>query len=280
MLDLGDLMVHESGGGTVQGPTLLLASEQKIYSFDLWDTFRIAIGRHQANDIPLISQKVSNYHAEILNEGESLFLNDLRSTNGTFLNEQKVRKVLLNNGDRIRVGSHELVVQIKNPTKLNAFSSCGGNSSLPIGARGQLLSSKGRSEESHPRPPSAEKSDASLVQLLMAFAGTERSVKLQLKSRRGERGEVFIKEGRLIHAEFGNVRGEKSLFRMLTWRDAAYEIQQFPASLNHRSIELPMDTLITEGLEQVDGLALLSAKLPPGNATLRSRPTIISHAID
>jgi predicted component of type VI protein secretion system len=91
-------------------PFLLLATERQIHAFDLSQTFRVAIGRHESNDLQLSSRTVSNYHAEILNESEGLVLHDLRSTNGTFVNEKPISRHVLAPADRIRIGNFVLTV--------------------------------------------------------------------------------------------------------------------------------------------------------------------------
>ncbi len=79
---------------------LLLASEQNVHAFDPSDTARIAIGRHDSNDLQLRSRTVSNYHAEILYEGNDPLLRDLGSTNGTYVNEESIEQ-------EERAGQHE-----------------------------------------------------------------------------------------------------------------------------------------------------------------------------
>lgn len=64
-----------------------------------------SIGRGVENDIVIVSKRVSREHARIRREGRKLFLEDLESTNGTFLNEQRVQTpVVLRDGDRILIG--------------------------------------------------------------------------------------------------------------------------------------------------------------------------------
>ena len=93
----------------------ILATESQVHAFDLVYTFRIALGRHESNDLMLESRTVSNYHAEILNENLQLTLRDLGSTNGTFLNEVRIDEQRVTTGDRIRIGSHVLNVQRRAP---------------------------------------------------------------------------------------------------------------------------------------------------------------------
>ncbi len=63
------------------------------------------IGRDVENDIVIVSKRVSREHARIRREGRKLFLEDLDSTNGTFLNDQRVLSpAVLRDGDRIFIG--------------------------------------------------------------------------------------------------------------------------------------------------------------------------------
>jgi pSer/pThr/pTyr-binding forkhead associated (FHA) protein len=67
---------------------------------------RTAIGRRPGNDLLLDEPTVSGEHAAITLEGPAII--DLGSTNGTFVNGERVTRQPLAHGDRIRIGSHEL----------------------------------------------------------------------------------------------------------------------------------------------------------------------------
>jgi DNA-binding response OmpR family regulator len=63
------------------------------------------IGRGVENDIVIVSKRVSREHARIRREGRKLFLEDLNSTNGTFLNDQRLLSPqLLRDGDQVMIG--------------------------------------------------------------------------------------------------------------------------------------------------------------------------------
>jgi pSer/pThr/pTyr-binding forkhead associated (FHA) protein len=67
------------------------------------------IGRKPGCDIFLDNLSVSGEHANIFTIGEDSFIQDLNSTNGTFINNKRVAKHHLRNGDIITIGKYTLV---------------------------------------------------------------------------------------------------------------------------------------------------------------------------
>jgi len=76
---------------------------------------RVLIGRG-AVDIALKDRKVSRRHASLeVYGGTCVLLKDLGSTNGTFVNGQRVSAVELQDGDEIRIGATKVAVTIAMP---------------------------------------------------------------------------------------------------------------------------------------------------------------------
>lgn len=66
----------------------------------------LTMGRSEDNMVILEDRYVSSHHLKIYFRNTDYMLEDLNSTNGTFLNDVRVRnKVTLNKGDKIRVGT-------------------------------------------------------------------------------------------------------------------------------------------------------------------------------
>lgn len=72
---------------------------------------QVTIGRGPDNDIVLDHVSMSGSHAIIFNIGGTYQLQDLNSTNGTFLNGVPVTEAVLTNGSRINFGNVEAVFQ-------------------------------------------------------------------------------------------------------------------------------------------------------------------------
>jgi hypothetical protein len=68
----------------------------------------ITIGRRGDNDIQIDDRAVSGYHCQILTVLNDSFLEDLQSTNGTYVNSKRITKHALHNGDIIILGTHQL----------------------------------------------------------------------------------------------------------------------------------------------------------------------------
>ncbi len=77
------------------------------------DKEEITIGRSDANDLQIDNMAVSGAHARMLKETDNYVLEDLESTNGTFVNEEKVGRRALKENDVITIGKHTLTVFYK-----------------------------------------------------------------------------------------------------------------------------------------------------------------------
>jgi predicted component of type VI protein secretion system len=69
---------------------------------------RMTLGRKPHNDIQIDNLAISGEHAVIVTILNDSFLEDLGSTNGTFINGQSVKKHFLQNGDLIELGKYRL----------------------------------------------------------------------------------------------------------------------------------------------------------------------------
>lgn len=69
---------------------------------------RLIIGRTSDNDLRLNSKFVSRHHAQIITDMQNSILEDLNSTNGVYVRQQRIKKHRLRDGDIIQIGKHEV----------------------------------------------------------------------------------------------------------------------------------------------------------------------------
>ena len=69
---------------------------------------RTTLGRRPYNDIVIDNLAVSGEHAVLLMTGNDVHLEDLNSTNGTYVNGKAVKKQLLQNSDTIEIGKYKI----------------------------------------------------------------------------------------------------------------------------------------------------------------------------
>ena len=80
-----------------------------IYGPDLGKRLQLGtapfeIGRSARNDLPIDQESVSRHHARLTFDGTDYWVQDLNSTNGTYVNDDLVREQRLHDGDQIHVG--------------------------------------------------------------------------------------------------------------------------------------------------------------------------------
>jgi pSer/pThr/pTyr-binding forkhead associated (FHA) protein len=71
----------------------------------------LTIGRLPDNTIVIDNPAVSGHHAHVFRDGTKVIVEDLRSTNGTYVNEQYVLRQVLKDGDVVLVGKHTLAFE-------------------------------------------------------------------------------------------------------------------------------------------------------------------------
>lgn len=75
----------------------------------------VLIGRGSQNRIRILDTEASRTHARIYPDGSSWRIDDLHSSNGTYVNGNKIDTALLESGDQIRLGRTLLVLAMKKP---------------------------------------------------------------------------------------------------------------------------------------------------------------------
>jgi hypothetical protein len=86
---------------------VLIKDHQILAEYNL-SKERFTIGRLSDNDLRIDHPTVSSHHAVVINILNDSFIEDLNSTNGTYINGRLIKKHALQQGDLITVGHHQL----------------------------------------------------------------------------------------------------------------------------------------------------------------------------
>jgi pSer/pThr/pTyr-binding forkhead associated (FHA) protein len=91
---------------------------------------RTTIGRIEDNAFQIAEQSISSHHCEVLLRGNDVVIKDLDSTNGTFINDEKITEGVLKLGQTLRLGQVELRLDT-GATGVPATSATSASSAAP-----------------------------------------------------------------------------------------------------------------------------------------------------
>jgi pSer/pThr/pTyr-binding forkhead associated (FHA) protein len=230
--------------------------------FPLRPNREIIIGRSSELDMVLVEDMVSRKHAKIITDARGVSIQDLGSTNGTFVNGEKIRKVDLKDGDRILIGTSII--------KLVAVSGeSGGTTISETEARSKMQVTA--NHRPAPKSMSGSIEEIPLPDLLQLLSTSRKSGVLVLRSDWGT-GRIFMRRGQIYYAAgddgLADVAPRKALFRMLGWNQGFFELEPPEDRTVPEEMSDSIEALLMEGMRQLDEFRAITAKLPPANAPL------------
>lgn len=104
-------------------------------------------------------------------------------------------------------------------------------------------------------------SDMAVVDLLQTFEVSRKSGVVHLTSG-AQSAKVFFRDGKVIDAELGKLRGEEAVYRALIWNEATFEVE-VKSVANEDVIGSSTQAILMEGMRRVDEWGRLCEQLPP-----------------
>src|SRR5881275_2371627 len=92
---------------------LLLTGLTHPGTFELEPGFN-TLGRNPTNDFRVHDSTVSSFHCEIVLSDDAVVVRDLGSTNGTYIDGQRIDEGVLKPGQVLRLGSADLRLEVRN----------------------------------------------------------------------------------------------------------------------------------------------------------------------
>ena len=230
--------------GKYQGGEYPLPSEKEI-----------VIGRGGELDIVLVEDMVSRKHAKITTQQGKIVIQDLGSTNGTFVNGEKIKRAKLKEGDRVLIGT----------SILKLISAAEAHSAV-TGTREEQNQQLENMSRSRPKVDvtKGQIEELPLADVLTFISSNKKSGVLDVRGDNDE-GRVFFKGGRIYYAvlnqneELGPI---KALYRMVAFSAGSYELGAPSEEEFVLELETPTDQLVADALRESGELKVLQGELP------------------
>jgi DNA-binding response OmpR family regulator len=103
--------------------------------------------------------------------------------------------------------------------------------------------------------------DMAVVDLLQTFEVSRKSGVVHLRSG-AQDARIYFRDGKVVDAELGRLRGEEAIYRALIWNEAAFEVE-FKAVANEDIVDGSTQAILMEGMRRVDEWGRLCEQLPP-----------------
>ena len=222
----------------------------------------IVIGRSSELDMVLVEDMVSRKHARIDARDGEIVIQDLGSTNGTFVNGEKIKKVLLKAGDRILIGTSII--------KMVAVDGALAQVSEPEARQRLEQAGQRRYTTGGGRPMSGVIEEIPLPDLLQLLSTSRKSGVLSIQGEQGL-GRIYMRKGQIYFStinEAFDVPPRKALFRLLTWQTGQFELEPPDDKAVLEEITESTGALLIEGMRQLDEVRRLEDELPPRTASI------------
>jgi hypothetical protein len=219
--------------------------------FPLGDAKEIVVGRSSDLDMVLVEDMVSRRHARIACSDHQIVIEDLGSTNGTFVNGEKIKRATLKEGDRVLIGTSILKVVSTDPA------------APPVPRRHDEMPSGGRNAGGA-KTMSGAIDEIPLPDLLQLFGSSKKSGVLVVRSDE-DIGKIYMRKGIVYFATINDLEDVpplKSVFRILTWTKGTFDLEPPDERTLPGEINAGVQELLMEGLRQIDELNNIRHKLP------------------
>ena len=232
--------------------------------FPLKHEKQIVIGRSTELDMVLAEDMVSRKHAKIITQGGKVVIEDLGSTNGTFVNGEKIKHARLKEGDRILIGT-SILRRVQKADNVQELDEREARQKLEQAAAAHAAGSSGKTSSM-----AGSIQEVPLPDLLQLFHTAKKSGVLVVK--RDQEGKIYLRQGQVHYAVIDDNHGlgpEKSFNRILTWEEGDFELrpvepQSFPAELDGAT-----EALLMNAMRLLDEYRRIEKLLPLPGALLK-----------
>ena len=228
----------------------------------------IIVGRSSDLDMVLVEDMVSRKHARITMQQDQIWIEDLGSTNGSFVNGEKIKRARLKEGDRVLIGTSIL--------KVIAGEGARADSTDAKRDLENVAAARGRNTQARTMSGSIE--EVPLPDLLQLFGTSKKSGVLVIRTESDDTGKIYMRKGVIYYASINDLEDVppmKSIFRMLTWQKGLFDLDPADEREFPNELTVSVQEVLMEGLRQLDEFNEIRNELPDLNTRLvLSQPVI------
>jgi hypothetical protein len=221
--------------------------------FPLPPDSEIIVGRASELDMVLVEDMVSRRHAKILVAGDEVTIEDLGSTNGTFVNGERVKRMTLSDGDRVLIGTSIIkLVTVDAATQKVAPQPQPRLEEVAAGRR-----------TNHARSMSGAIEEVPLPDLLQLF-GSSRKTGLLVVKTDGDVGKIYLEQGMVAFATINDsptVPPKKAAHRVVAWQRGLFYMEPMDRIDVPENLSLPAEAALMEAMRIFDEVN--RSELPP-----------------
>jgi hypothetical protein len=261
--------------------------------FPLHEKEDYTVGRSNDSSLVLVEDMVSRNHARMYVKDDLPFLEDLGSTNGSFVNGERVSHVQLREGDRILFGTSIIKLvrgeadaastrppePVTQPAQMAATANRTIAMVSPLGPLAHETPPPSEARNSAPAPAAPRPTvggisglleEVSLSDLLQLFSTSRKTGTLRVESG-DDRAAMHLREGRVVFAEiagFSHLPPEKAAYRVMTWTVGVFflegaEEREFP-----EEIEMTTEGMMMESMRLLDEMENIRHNVPDAQTHL------------
>jgi pSer/pThr/pTyr-binding forkhead associated (FHA) protein len=230
--------------------------------FPLRNDKQIVIGRANELEMVLVEDMVSRKHAKIGVSAGKITIEDLGSTNGTFVNGEKVKTARLKEGDRILIGTSILKL-IKAGANQKELSDAQVKQNLEHVAAAQ-------SSRQTKTAMTGKLEEVPLPDLLQLFHTSKKNGVLVVRNQHEAR--IYMRQGRIYYAVIDDnheLGAKKSFNRIVTWEQGDFELGPADDTRFQGELDDPTEGLLMDAMRQFDEIRRVQQKLPSPSMNLQ-----------
>jgi pSer/pThr/pTyr-binding forkhead associated (FHA) protein len=264
-------VMSNEGGPSKRYALRFISGKYQGGEFPLNPNREIVIGRSSELDMVLVEDMVSRKHAKISVSDDQIVIQDLGSTNGTFVNGERIKKTRLRENDRILVGTSIL--------KLIEVDTSKGEQKEPLNEADlrSMMEKVAEARKTRNLTTMSGRIDEVPIPDLLQLFSTSKKNGVLVVSCRDREGRIYLRNGRVRYAAIDNhyeISPIKAFYRMVTWQEGFFELDSVSDEKFTSEINESTEGLLMEAMHEMDELKRIEAECPPITASYSLAPEI------